>query len=123
MLDKILSFIADMFTVKSVACIRTENSYINAASFRFVAKRAGNTGYLIANIQLSAQMPTGTGLTKVGMLNAHLKDGMVATVPAQVGNATLLLQVQANGTIEIANLSGVAAPTGFYRAVIPLAFA
>lgn len=96
------------------------NSYANSdAIARLSCWRRGETIVCSFNLGLSTAMPTGTDFVRIGSiaLPRNLVTDFYATIPAQNGGGTLLVQIAANGDISIANASGAAA-SGFYRSTL-----
>lgn len=104
----------------AVTLTRVNNTYVNATNFaRLSGQGYGKFVLLNFNLQTSTSIPTGTALTRIGTISPAPSKEIDVTIPSQNSNATILLQITEAGAINIANTSGTATGTGFFRAVIP----
>ena len=93
------------------------NSYVDSAAVgRLHFWIRGDVIVCLFNLGQVSAMATGTDFVKIGSVSfpRSLPVGFYATIPAQNGSGTLLVQIAANGDISIANASGATA-SGFYR--------
>ena len=111
--------------IEVLTLTRTNNSYVDATSFaRMVAIRCGKIGILFANLQMTSSMATNTGETEIGEITGvTLANSSLVTVPCQNNNATIMVDITTAGKINVANYSGTATGTNFFRSIIPLRFA
>lgn len=93
------------------------NNYVDSAAVgRLHFWIRGDVIVCLFNLGSVSSMATGTDFVKIGSvaLPRSLPADYYATIPAQNGSGTLLVQIKANGDISIANASGTTA-SGFYR--------
>ena len=88
---------------------RVSNSYVNATDVSYLSAYRKN-GFLTlrGNFHLSASMPNNTADVKVATISGWKAiSSSIMCIPAQNGNATLLLNVSSDGDIIISNYSGI----------------
>ena len=109
--------------LEELTITRVNNSYCNATSIgRLYACRKNGFLYLRGNLELSANVPTGTSETTVATISGWIAVASdYHTVAGQSGGGVLGLYVTYDGNLRIYNTSGAAA-TGFHRfsVVVPV---
>lgn len=88
---------------------RVSNNYFNATDATYVgaSKKCGFLTFK-GNLHLSASLPTGTADVKIATISGwNAVAASFISVPAQSGDATLLVHISANGDVTISNYSGV----------------
>ena len=107
------------YVEKWLTVTRTENNYVTQTAMnRIIAIKFGNLLVVEFNLEVTSNMPTGTGWIYIGQIDItgyKLNYDIMATVPAQSTAGTLLVQIQTDGTIRIYN-SSTATIAGFCRA-------
>ena len=107
------------YVEKWLTVTRTENNYVTQTAMnRIIAIKFGNLLVVEFNLEVTSNMPTGTGWIYIGQIDItgyKLNYDIMATVPAQSTAGTLLVQIQTDGTIRIYN-SSTATIVGFCRA-------
>ena len=93
----------------SLTINRVDNPYFSEtdATYPSAYKKGGFLTFR-GNFHLSASLPTGTADVKVANISGwNAVTSYTVSIPAQSGNATLLLIISATGDITISNYSGV----------------
>ena len=97
-------------TRTSLSITRVANDYFNAtdATYPSAYKKGGFLTFR-GNFHLSASMPNNTADVKVATISGwNAATSVIMCVPAQNGNATLLINISSSGDLTISNYSGVA---------------
>ena len=97
-------------TTTSLTITRVANDYFNAtdATYPSAYKKGGFLTFR-GNFHLSASMPNNTADVKVATISGwNAATSAIMCVPAQNGNATLLINISSSGDLTISNYSGVA---------------
>lgn len=119
-IKKLLAHILSLGVKKTITLTRVNNSYVDSTSFnRLNAYSYSGIGILRFNLQLTASLPSNTTWVQIGTMSPAPKQDVVATIPSQSNNSTILLQITSAGIINILNSSGIATGTSFFRAMIP----
>lgn len=93
----------------SLTINRVDNPYFSEtdATYPSAYKKGGFLTFR-GNFHLSASLPTGTADVKVANISGwNAVTSYTVSIPAQSGNATLLLIISSTGDITISNYSGV----------------
>lgn len=97
-------------TTTSLTITRVANDYFNAtdATYPSAYKKGGFLTFR-GNFHLSASVPNNTADVKVATISGwNAATSAIMCVPAQNGNATLLVNISSSGDLTISNYSGVA---------------
>ena len=97
-------------TRTSLSITRVANDYFSVtdATYPSAYKKGGLLTFR-GNFHLSASMPNNTADVKVATISGwNAATSAIMCVPAQSGNATLLVNISSSGDVMISNYSGVA---------------
>lgn len=102
---------------------RTNNSYFNATAFgRLSAPIINGIAVMNCNLIPSASIPTGTTAVVIGTVDPPPRYEVLQNIPCRSANnrSCLIIQIKTDGTIAMANVSGVATGSGtLFSSMIP----